>query len=84
MLAKYLDCDASDLALVQNATSGLNSVISSLELSSKHKVMCLDLAYGSVKLMLKRRCQLEKCEFVAYPVARTIFSKKPISAQVPI
>ena len=44
-LAKQLSCQADDLALVENATSGVNTVMRSLEFSEGDEILVPDHAY---------------------------------------
>lgn len=55
--AKFLGCDAQDLALVENATYGMNVVVDSLELPAGSIVMLSDHEYGAVKRIFERRAR---------------------------
>lgn len=44
-------CDAQDLALVSNATTGLSAVFASLQLEDDDVVLILDTAYGIPNLL---------------------------------
>ncbi|KAL4426688.1 hypothetical protein ABPG77_004744 [Micractinium sp. CCAP 211/92] len=53
-LAAFVGCEARDLALLPNATTGLNTVIQSLRgrVGPGDALFSLDIGYGSVKKML--------------------------------
>jgi selenocysteine lyase/cysteine desulfurase len=46
-----------DLVFVSNATTGLNTIISSTKLQPGDTVYSLNIGYGSVKKMLARACE---------------------------
>ena len=48
-LAKQLSCQADDLALVENATSGVNTVMRSLEFSEGDEILVPDHAYQACR-----------------------------------
>lgn len=48
-LASFMDCDAQDLAFVPNATTGVNSVLRSMELSSDDDVLVTSHAYNACR-----------------------------------
>lgn len=54
--ARFVHCPVGELVPLQNVTSGLNSVISSVELQRGDEAVCLSLTYGSTKKMLAQRC----------------------------
>ncbi|XP_025097548.1 probable L-cysteine desulfhydrase, chloroplastic isoform X2 [Pomacea canaliculata] len=56
-LAKFVGCDASDLALLTNATMGINSVLRSLTFSQGDIIVCLSVTYGAVKKLLRQICE---------------------------
>jgi selenocysteine lyase/cysteine desulfurase len=53
-MARWMGCKSTELALVPNATTGLNAAIASLSQGQRpSKALYLSLAYGSVKIMLQ-------------------------------
>ena len=48
-LAKMLQCDANDLALVENATSGVNTVLRSLVFNEGDEILVPDHAYQACR-----------------------------------
>lgn len=58
-LSRSLRVPATSLAIISNATFGLNSVIDTVcsTLAVGDVVLCLDVGYGSVHTMLKRACK---------------------------
>ena len=48
-LADFLQCDSNDLALVENATSGVNTVMRSLEFSEGDEILVPDHAYQACR-----------------------------------
>lgn len=55
-LANFINTDVHDTVLIQNATYGLNAVIQSVPVDTNDVVFCFDTAYGSVKRMLRQKC----------------------------
>ena len=48
-LADFLQCDSNDLALVENATSGVNTVMRSLEFAEGDEILVPDHAYQACR-----------------------------------
>ena len=48
-LASFLSCDADDLALVENATSGVNTILRSLEFKPGDEILVPDHAYQACR-----------------------------------
>lgn len=44
--AEYVGCDAQDLVLIENATSGINIILKSLKLTPADSILTLSLGYG--------------------------------------
>lgn len=56
-LAKFVGSDPQDLALVSNATTGINCVLRSLKFSPGDVIVCLNVTYGAVKKILTQVCK---------------------------
>ena len=48
-LASFLSCDADDLALIENATSGVNTILRSLEFKPGDEILVPDHAYQACR-----------------------------------
>ncbi len=51
------DADPEDLVFVTNATSAVNAVVSSMQLTSLDTVLCLDISYGACIKALSHKSQ---------------------------
>ncbi len=71
--ANFLKADIDGFAFVHNATTGANSVLSSLELRSGDEVLVSDQTYGSVRYAAERVCEQKK--------ARVIVARAPIPSK---
>lgn len=52
-LSKYVNCDADDIVILENASAGVNSILKSLKLKSNETILYYNVAYGMVKLTLQ-------------------------------
>lgn len=71
--ASFLNADMEGFAFVHNATTGVNTVLSSINLHKDDEVLVTDQTYGSVKLAAERICNLKG--------ARLVVSKVPLPQQ---
>jgi isopenicillin-N epimerase len=62
-LAAYVGANVANLVFVPNATTGLNSVMRSLELAPGDEILCGDMEYGGMQILL---------EFVAKRTGATV------------
>ncbi|KAK6170132.1 hypothetical protein SNE40_018601 [Patella caerulea] len=53
-LAKFVDCDPTDLVLINNATTAINTVIRSSSIKAGDVILILSITYGAVKKLLKQ------------------------------
>mmetsp|Transcript_62469 Transcript_62469/g.149416 ORF Transcript_62469/g.149416 Transcript_62469/m.149416 type:complete len:487 (-) Transcript_62469:57-1517(-) len=67
-LARFVSCEATDLVLVPNATTGLNAVLRSVPLKPGDSVFFLDCTYNSVKKMITQRCEEVSAHAVEAPL----------------
>ena len=69
-LATFIGADPQDVVFVVNATTGINSVIRSLDLQQGDAVLCLDLTYRPVLNTLRFVCTVkqELVELVELPL----------------
>jgi isopenicillin-N epimerase len=85
-LAKYLNTSPDQLALLPNATTGLNAAISSYKtsqtLTSTDVIFSLDIGYGSVKKMLQDLSQSTGAQYIQLTVQFPITSPQDIFSQV--
>ena len=56
----HLKADENDLVFVQNATTGINSVLRSLELHDSDGVLVLSLHYSPILTTLRRTCEYKQ------------------------
>lgn len=52
-LSSYVNCDADDLVLIDNASAGVNSLLKSLKFKENETILYYSVAYGMVKLTLE-------------------------------
>ena len=52
-LSDYLNCDSDDIVILENASSGINSILKSLKFRSNETILYYNIAYGMVKLTLE-------------------------------
>lgn len=55
-LASYMNAEADQIALVENATAGVNAVIGSLVLSPGDEILITDQTYGAVRNTVAHAC----------------------------
>ena len=67
-LADYLGCPASDLAFVQNATTGVNLAARALDLRPGDEVLATDLEYGACDLAWDWVCRRAGARYVRAPI----------------
>jgi aspartate carbamoyltransferase regulatory subunit len=77
-VAKFINCEPSELLPIQNVTAGLNSVINSINLIKEDEVICLSLTYGSTKKMLLDKCYQTGAKLKIVEIAFPILSKETI------
>lgn len=63
-IAGFMSCRPQDVVFVPNATTGLNTVIKSIQLGASDSVYMLNIGYGSVKKMLQCACEQSGAEVV--------------------
>jgi hypothetical protein len=76
-LAQWLDADVESIALVQNATAGLNACVRSLIHSENDVVAYLDTEYLSVYKMCFLRCEEVRAGLFEIPV-NDLFLKREV------
>ena len=67
-LSNYLNCSTHDFVIVDNSSSGANSVFNSLELDSKSAIVVLETAYGLIVNLINKFKQKYNLEVVVVPV----------------
>ena len=83
-LAQFLGAEADDLVFVANATTGVNSVIRSMDLRDNDQVLCLNLAYPAVKNTLQFICEWkqELVELVVLEVTLPLTDFQSLTAAI--
>lgn len=56
-LGGYINAEANQIALVENATTGVNAVLSSLEFQSGDEILITDQTYGAVRNTVAHVCR---------------------------
>ena len=78
-LAGFIHARPQDVALVENATVGLNAAISSMLRHAEDKVVYLDSEYGSVWKMMRERCNAIGCTGQEVPLLQHLNNKALMS-----
>jgi isopenicillin-N epimerase len=68
ILARYVGCSPTDLAFVQNATTGVNLAARSLDLRPGDEVLATDLEYGACDLAWEWHCRGREARYVRAPI----------------
>lgn len=68
-LADYLGANAANLVFMTNATTGLNSVLRSLEFEPGDEILCGDMEYGGMQIMLRFLAERTGVKVVSRPFA---------------
>jgi isopenicillin-N epimerase len=55
-LGKFVNASAGEIAFVENATSGVQAVLRSLEFGAGDEILITDHTYNAVRLMVEARC----------------------------
>jgi isopenicillin-N epimerase len=66
--AAFLRAEPGGFAFVRNATTGVNTVLSSIDLRPGDQVLVTDHAYGAVRLAAERACRRAGAELIVQPV----------------
>jgi isopenicillin-N epimerase len=77
-LAKLIGCDAEDLALIANATSGVNTVLRSLTFAPGDELLVTDHEYNSCRNALDYVAERSGARIVVVPVAFPVESRQQI------
>jgi isopenicillin-N epimerase len=72
-IAKLVGCSGDDLAFVENATSGVQAAMNSIDFKPGDRILVTDHGYNAVRLMVEARCRETGAEplVVAIPVPTT-------------
>jgi len=68
-LAEFLDCEAADLALVKNATTGVNTVLRSLRFEAGDELLVTDHGYNACRNALEHVAQQSGARVVVVRIA---------------
>lgn len=77
-LAKFVGCDPTDLVLVTNATTAINTVVKGIKLQEGDTVYMLNLTYGAVKKLLRWQCQQTGAKLQEENITLPLISKEQI------
>jgi isopenicillin-N epimerase len=66
--ARFLNADPDGFVFVRNATTGVNTVLASLELRPGDQVLITDHLYGAMRLAAERTCERAGTELAVQPV----------------
>jgi isopenicillin-N epimerase len=76
--AQFLKCDPESLVFVNNATSGVNAVLSSIPLEKGEVVLTADCTYRACKLAMKREAARRGAEYVEVPLPLPLASEEEV------
>jgi isopenicillin-N epimerase len=68
-LARFLHARAQDLAFVENATSGMNAVLRSLEFRRGDEILCTTHTYNAVRQTIREVCRRTGAKLVEARIA---------------
>ncbi len=66
--ARFLRADPDGFVFATNATAAINTILTSLELTSRDEVLVTDHGYGAIRLAAERACKLSGATLVVHPV----------------
>jgi isopenicillin-N epimerase len=81
-LGKFLGADASDLALLTNATTGVNTVLRSLKLRPNDELLITDHAYNACRNALDAAAKAARAKVVVATVPFPLHSEQQITAAI--
>lgn len=64
MIAKFVNSDKNNLVFVPNATSGINAVLRSFELTEEQSILVTNQTYGAIHKTAQEVCSARKCNLV--------------------
>ncbi|HYT79204.1 MAG TPA: aminotransferase class V-fold PLP-dependent enzyme [Actinomycetota bacterium] len=67
-VARFLRADPDGFVFATNATTAINTILASLELTSRDEVLVTDHGYGAIRLAAERACKLSGATLVVHPV----------------
>ncbi|HEY3211002.1 MAG TPA: aminotransferase class V-fold PLP-dependent enzyme [Actinomycetota bacterium] len=66
--ARFLRADPDGFVFATNATTAINTVLTSLELTGRDEVLVTDHGYGAIRLAAERACTISGATLVVHPV----------------
>ncbi len=81
-LAGFLGAEAQDLVLVENATTGVNAVLRSIDLAPGEEVLVIDQVYPAVRNAVRHLCMRAGAAMVEAPLALPIADEGAVVEQV--
>ena len=81
-MALYLNCPSDELLPLPNVTTGLNSILNSVDLRPNDEIICFSLTYGSTKKMLADLSVRTKAKVVVIPIALPLHSSSEIMTKL--
>ena len=77
-IQKFFDASTYEIAFVQNATTGVNTVLKNLHISKGSEVLCGEYTYGACLNALKYYCSAKGLKLVTVPIPFPLQSSEQI------
>ena len=76
VLAEYLGCENDELVFVTNATTAMNIVANSIQLSENDEVLSTNLEYGAMDRMWRLVCERQGAKFISSKINLPLVSEE--------
>ena len=81
-LAQFVGCNANDLVLMKNTTSGANTILNSLSFEAGDELLTHSHAYGACVNVLRHYAEKHKCKLVIAEIPFPISSEDEITTAI--